>query len=159
MCRKVRLVRRVRMNILPNPRHSGEWVSCKVDAPRSQVLNSWKEIAGYMKVGIRTVQRYESEFGMPVRRFDGKNRSLVWAYPDELCTWLHHRAKPSERRESPETCVVDLASLGTIVAKVQESILENARLRKESQALRSALREAMASLQDSVDRLNYRCAA
>ena len=31
-----------------------------------QVLNGWKEIANYLGKGVRTVQRYEREFGLPV---------------------------------------------------------------------------------------------
>ncbi len=31
------------------------------------VLNSWKEIACYLGRGVRTVQRYERDLGLPVR--------------------------------------------------------------------------------------------
>ena len=31
-------------------------------------LDSWKEIAGYLKRDVRTVQRWERDFGLPVQR-------------------------------------------------------------------------------------------
>ena len=34
----------------------------------SSVLNSWKEIASYLGRSVRTVQRWEREFGLPVHR-------------------------------------------------------------------------------------------
>lgn len=53
-----------------------------------EVLNSWKEIADYMGRGVRTVQRWEQELGLPVRRPRGKNRSAVLALKPDLDHWL-----------------------------------------------------------------------
>lgn len=55
-----------------------------------RVLNSWKDIANYLGKGVRTVQRYESQFGLPIRRPAGKNRSSVIALADEIDAWLNH---------------------------------------------------------------------
>jgi hypothetical protein len=55
----------------------------------SEVLNSWKEIAAYMGRGVRTVQRWERELGLPVRRPRGKERSAVIALTTDLDQWLH----------------------------------------------------------------------
>jgi hypothetical protein len=52
------------------------------------VLNSWKEVAIYMGRGVRTVQRWEQELGLPVRRPRGKSRSAVIALKPELDRWL-----------------------------------------------------------------------
>lgn len=52
------------------------------------MLNSWKEIAVYLKCGVRTVQRYERESQLPVRRMSGKARGAVIAFPAELDVWL-----------------------------------------------------------------------
>lgn len=54
----------------------------------SPVLNSWKEIAAYLGRGRRTVQRWERELGLPVRRPHGHDRSAVIAFPEELDQWL-----------------------------------------------------------------------
>jgi hypothetical protein len=56
--------------------------------PTTNVLNSWKEIAQYLGRGIRTVQRYEREAHLPVRRLGGKTRSAVLALPNDLDNWL-----------------------------------------------------------------------
>jgi phage terminase Nu1 subunit (DNA packaging protein) len=54
----------------------------------SEVLNSWKEVALYLGRGVRTVQRWEQELGLPVRRPRGKARSAVLALRAELDSWL-----------------------------------------------------------------------
>jgi|SRR6185312_10610111 len=56
----------------------------------SEVLNSWKEVATYLGRGVRTVQRWEQELGLPVRRPRGKTRSAVIAFRNELDQWLQH---------------------------------------------------------------------
>ncbi len=50
-------------------------------------LSSWKEIAAWLGVNVRTAQKWEAESGMPVRRVPGSNR--VIAYTEELRAWLH----------------------------------------------------------------------
>lgn len=54
---------------------------------QKRILNSWKEIAGYLNRGVRTVQRWERELGLPVRRPRGKTRSAVIAIAAELDDW------------------------------------------------------------------------
>ena len=49
-------------------------------------LDSWKEIANYLKRDVRTVRRWESENGLPVHRIPGAQK--VFAYASELDTWL-----------------------------------------------------------------------
>lgn len=58
-----------------------------------KVLHSWKEIAKYMSIGVRTAQRYETRYGMPVHRPAGKDRSAVLALSDELDRWLNNTPK------------------------------------------------------------------
>jgi tetratricopeptide (TPR) repeat protein len=52
------------------------------------LLDSWKEIASYLKRSVSTCQRWEEEFGLPVHRLDGTQRARIFAYPDELDRWL-----------------------------------------------------------------------
>jgi hypothetical protein len=63
--------------------------SYKTMTPNEEVLNSWKEIAAYLGRGVRTVQRWEQELALPVRRPRGKSRSAVIAFKSELDKWLH----------------------------------------------------------------------
>jgi hypothetical protein len=65
-------------------------------ATNPEVLNSWKEVAAYLGRGIRTVQRWERELGLPVRRPRGKSRSAVIAFKTELDRWLRG-AGPDDR--------------------------------------------------------------
>lgn len=53
-----------------------------------EVLNSWKEIATYLGRGVRTVQRWERDLDLPVRRPRGKHRSAVIAIKEDLDLWL-----------------------------------------------------------------------
>lgn len=54
----------------------------------SDVLSSWKEIAMYLGKGVRTVQRWEYDLGLPVRRPNGSNRNVVLALRSELDQWM-----------------------------------------------------------------------
>jgi hypothetical protein len=58
----------------------------------SNTLQSWKEIAAYVKRGVRTVQRWERDGGLPVRRPRPGDRSPVFAFPEELDAWLRTRS-------------------------------------------------------------------
>jgi hypothetical protein len=59
--------------------------------PQTQALTSWKEIAAYLGKGVRTVQRWEIDFGLPVRRPSGREKGIVYALPQELDHWLATR--------------------------------------------------------------------
>jgi hypothetical protein len=52
-------------------------------------LTSWKEIAQYMGKGVRTVQRWEQRFQLPVRRVMGSGyKGTVLARPSDLDAWV-----------------------------------------------------------------------
>jgi hypothetical protein len=55
---------------------------------RSRVLSSWKEIAHYINRGVRTVQRWEIDYGLPIHRPKAEIKGSVYALKDELDTWL-----------------------------------------------------------------------
>lgn len=50
-------------------------------------LDSWKEIAAYLKRNERTVSRWEKR-GLPVYRVPGAQRQMVFAYKHELDEWM-----------------------------------------------------------------------
>jgi len=54
-------------------------------------LDSWKEIAAYLGRGIRTVQRWEREEGLPVHRLAHEKRGSVYARREELALWWESR--------------------------------------------------------------------
>jgi Tol biopolymer transport system component len=54
-------------------------------------LDSWKEIASFLGRGVRTVQRWEREEGLPVHRLEHARRGSVFAYREELTLWWESR--------------------------------------------------------------------
>jgi len=62
-------------------------------------LDSWKEIASYVKRDVSTVQRWEKREGMPVHRHVHDKRGSVYAYGSELDEWLQSRGLRLEEEE------------------------------------------------------------
>jgi TolB-like protein/tetratricopeptide (TPR) repeat protein len=54
-------------------------------------LESWKEIAAYLRRGVRTVRRWEKEEGLPVHRHLHQKLGTVYAYKPEIDTWWASR--------------------------------------------------------------------
>lgn len=54
-------------------------------------LDSWKEIAAYLRRDVRTVQRWEKKEGLPVYRHQHDKLGSVYAYKGELETWFNTR--------------------------------------------------------------------
>ena len=83
------------------------------------ILSGWKEIAHYLGKGIRTVQRYELELGLPIRRFAGKSRASVAATKAELDAWV--TASPLRQslplRGLPESFVATMDGVKTLLAE------------------------------------------
>jgi len=72
-----------------------------------RVLNGWKEIAQYLGRGIRTVQRWESMYGMPVHRPASKDRSAVTAFPSEIDNWLRFASLRGTPYVRPTIIILD----------------------------------------------------
>jgi TolB-like protein/Flp pilus assembly protein TadD len=54
-------------------------------------LDSWKEIAAYLKREVRTLHRWEAQEGLPIHRHLHRERGSVYAYKSELDSWLNNR--------------------------------------------------------------------
>jgi hypothetical protein len=64
------------------------------------VLHSWKDVASYVGRGVRTVQRWEHDLGMPVHRVGQRDRgAVVLAFPEEIDGWLHHTPVGSQGKK------------------------------------------------------------
>jgi Tol biopolymer transport system component len=63
----------------------------KAGRPQETPLESWKEIAAYLKRDVRTVIRWEKAEGLPVHRQMHQARGSVFAYPSELEAWKASR--------------------------------------------------------------------
>lgn len=58
-----------------------------------RIVTSWKEIAAYLKIRVRTAQRWEKELGLPVHRINELDKAYVFAYTDELDKWFEKRIR------------------------------------------------------------------
>jgi Tol biopolymer transport system component len=63
--------------------------------PPEDRLDSWKEIAAYLKRDVTTVQRWEKREGMPVHRHLHDRVGSVYASRAELDAWVRTRNLPS----------------------------------------------------------------
>jgi TolB-like protein/Flp pilus assembly protein TadD len=68
--------------------------------PPEDRLDSWKEIATYLKRDVTTVQRWEKREGMPVHRLQHSKLGSVYAFRAELDAWRDKRA-PGEETDAP----------------------------------------------------------
>ena len=113
----------------------------------NEVLNSWKEIAAYLNRGVRTVQRWEIELSLPVRRPRGRTRSAVLALRSELDEWI--RSAPLENGASaPGDQWQNGGANGnrSAVAPTTALISELRALRSEVMRSRAEVRDALAEL-------------
>ena len=96
------------------------------------LLTGWKEIAEYLRSGVRTAQRWESK-GLPVKRPQGGKRSHVVADSEEVDSWLRNAAF-WRRQDFKELAMLE----------------RSRRLRQKVHAEREALRLKMQTLQKEV---------
>src|ERR1700759_1052494 len=69
---------------------------------RKDILNGWKEIATYVGRDIRTVERWEKQRGLPIRRVPGEGRATVSAVVSELDAWFANPSTRNARTASSE---------------------------------------------------------
>jgi hypothetical protein len=83
------------------------------------VLHGWKEISGYSRRSVRTLQRWTREFNFPVHNIAHTRRSPVCAYPHEIDAWLEHR--PNNAIESREQLLHRIEQLESQLKELRES--------------------------------------
>ena len=64
-------------------------------------LDSWKQIAAYLKRDGSTVRRWEEE-GLPDHRQPHKKKASVFAYKSEIDRWLNNGRAALEMTVAPE---------------------------------------------------------
>src|SRR5688500_3669111 len=62
------------------------------ERPSDDRLDSWKEIAAYMRRDVTTVQRWEKREGMPVHRHLHDKMGSVYAFKTDLDAWARKRS-------------------------------------------------------------------
>ena len=94
----------------------------KVLSPRQAVLSSWKDIAVYLGKGVRTVQRWEQEYGLPVRRVKlSGSKTPIMALAIELDAWVHAR---DFRAGEDGTYESEIEQMRGLVAELKATIVE-----------------------------------
>lgn len=83
-----------------------------VAPPPEDRLDSWKEIAAYLKRDVTTVQRWEKREGMPVHRHVHDKLGSIYAFRSELDDWARRRHAPDAERsvEEQATTLTPVAS-------------------------------------------------
>jgi FG-GAP-like repeat len=66
-------------------------------------LDSWKEIALFLKRDVSTVQRWEKQEALPIHRHMHGERGTVFAYKSEVTIWWTNRHAKLERAEEAPT--------------------------------------------------------
>lgn len=80
-------------------------------------LDSWKEIAAYLRRQVRTVNLWEKTEGLPVHRHLHSKRGTVYAFKSELDEWRKGRASsglaavPGSRRSRIMIAVLPFENL------------------------------------------------
>ena len=64
-------------------------------------LDSWKEIASFLRRDVRTVQRWEKKEALPVHRHQHEKLGSVYAYPEEFNDWFGKRQQSDATAEPP----------------------------------------------------------
>ena len=114
----------------------------------NQELNSWKEIASHLERGVRTVQRWESELGLPVRRTGRGKRGAVYALVSELDLWrvtsgavVGKELDPGCERAAGSAVEESRRLMTNIQSMVQSVSMTTVRQRQQAQALQKRLDE------------------
>jgi hypothetical protein len=113
------------------------------------VLSCWKDIAKYLGKGVRTVQRWEREFELPVRRPKGANcKSAVVADPRDLDAWLASRwaLRASDKTSEPVNACAELIGLKGIKKRMDAA-----------RALRAQQRQLIHDLSATMQMLVQNC--
>lgn len=72
-------------------------------APGWRCLDSWKQIASFFERTPRTVQRWERNENLPVRRHVHEKVSSVYAFERELIAWRNARSRKLSDREEVDS--------------------------------------------------------
>lgn len=112
-----------------------------------EILTGWKSIARHLGMGVRTVQRYERQMGLPIRRPAGKLQGTVLATKSELDAWVAASPIRQVFQLANPSSASPLRDLHAIKAGVAEMHV----LRAQMAALRDEVRNSMWSLSNSIE--------
>jgi len=110
-------------------------------AAQGEVFSGWKDVANYLGKSVRTVQRYERELGLPIRRPAAKATVAVIATKAELDAWISASPLRSAPRRTQAT-----ANNSGMLKEFRMQVKELHQLRHETAQLRQAVNASLALL-------------
>jgi len=110
-------------------------------AAQGEVFSGWKDVANYLGKSVRTVQRYERELGLPIRRPAAKATTAVIATKAELDAWIS--ASPLRGALRPAEVTADNSGM---LKEFRTHVKELHQLRHETAQLRQAVNASLALL-------------
>src|SRR5512146_279606 len=117
------------------------------------VFTSWKEIASYLGKGVRTVQRWEAQFGLPVQRPNSRAKGIVRASREELDRWITTRWSPRTGQPAVLSVPVPAANVPVGSRSVNADVEASQELRMRSRALLEALQQTVQELRHNCEQL------
>jgi hypothetical protein len=117
-----------------------------------EILSGWKDIANYLGQGVRTVQRYERDLGLPVRRTAGRCKGAVIATKAEIDAWISARPlRQGLSRSLPASNDTEIfEAFRNQLADLHRLRVEAAQLRTEMTASRQALKMSIELLHETL---------
>jgi hypothetical protein len=117
----------------------------------ASTFTCWKEIAAYLRKGVRTVQRWEREFGLPVQRPSARSKGIVRASRQELDHWMATQGpRHAAARRKPAPRPVRARRNAQNVATLEELRVSNIELLKQFKESLRLLNSCCEELRDTV---------
>ena len=110
-------------------------------AAQGEVFSGWKDVANYLGKSVRTVQRYERELGLPIRRPAPKATVAVIATKAELDAWISASPIRAALRRTEAT-----PNNSGMLQEFRMQVKELHQLRHETAQLRQAVNASLALL-------------
>ena len=109
-------------------------------------LDSWKEIANYLRREVRTVQLWEKREGLPVHRHFHKRLGSVYALRAEIESWKRQVSRTGVHQETRSTAPAKVASRITIYVLPLANVTAKSERRRICEAIAT---KTLAALQRS----------
>lgn len=110
-------------------------------AAQGEVFSGWKDVANYLGKSVRTVQRYERELGLPIRRPVAKASIAVIATKAEIDAWILASPLRAALRHTDVT-----ANDSGMLKEFRMHVKELHQLRHETAQLRQAVNASLGLL-------------
>lgn len=112
-------------------------------------LDSWKEIASYLKREVRTVQLWEKKEGLPVHRHFHNHLGTVYAFRSEIERWgrlvSRRDSRDEQETETPKPLPVEAKESNSGHITIHVSELDSRSISRKHRALCKAIQDQTVS--------------